>query len=296
MAVEILTRIRNKTNKCLRLLLILLGFFGLLIWATVISLLLRPSLQVSNNKPSGPFSYAQPLINMGYILCTSVIIYSVMSKTFPSSYDLERVRLNVAWLVGLVFVGSSECVATLLYSSVSTDEEDHEAIRKGITLSCSFSFIWAIFIAASGWGLHQRFYTVMLLKMSNSGRNKPASKQATPYPTKDHHLALHDSSHIQITPLVHGPPPIIINSEASAPPQAYSPTDTYTPARNLLQSQILPYPQTPQTLQSTPLSHGSQMPSPCRLTTPQSMNEAGAFSPSINHMTNPLPYGIHSPR
>ncbi|XP_063606171.1 uncharacterized protein LOC134781082 [Penaeus indicus] len=301
MGLELLTWIRRKKNKCLRILLILLGFLGLLIWAIVTSLLLRPSLQAYNNPPSGPLPYAQPLINLGYILCTSVILHSVMSKTFPSSYDLERVRMNVAWLVGLVFVGTSECVATFLYSYFSTDEEDSGAARKGITLSCSLSFTWAIFVAASAWGLHQRFYTVMMLKMSKSGINKPAPKQATPYPTKDHHFAVHDSSHIQITPLVHGPPPIIISSEASAPPQAHSPTDTRTPARSLLQSQILPYPQTPlhtpHTLQSTPLSHGSKMPSPGQpFASPQNMSQVGALSPTMNHMANPLPYGIHSPR
>ncbi|XP_037787174.1 uncharacterized protein LOC119582799 [Penaeus monodon] len=311
MALELMKKIRSKKNASLRIFLIVLGFLGLLIWAIVISLLLHPSLQAFSDPashpydkqlhpcdvPLGPLSYTQPLINVGYILCTSVIIYSVMSKTFPSSYDLERVRKNVAWLVGLVFMGTSECVATFLYTSDSTGE-DYKYTGNTITLSCALSFIWAIFIAATAWGLHQTFYTVMMLKMSRSGINKSFPKHATPYPAKDNRFAVHDSSHIQITPLVHGPPPIIIRSEASVLPQTHSPSDACTPARNLLQSQILPYPQTPlhtsQILQSTPMGHGSRMPSPGHLSTsPQIMSQA--LSPNMTLTTSSLPYGIHSP-
>lgn len=289
----ILKKFRSRKNACLRILVITVGFMGMVIWALVMGLLLRPNLEASDDRSWGYVSVPQLLLNLGYILCTSVIIYSVKSKTFPSAHDLESVRANVAWLVGLVCVGTAECIALFFLPEFADDRDGSRGVNNRITVLCSLSFIWAIFVAAAAWGLHQRFYTVMMRRMSVI----ELAKQAKPYPTKDAHSAVFDSSRVHITPLVHGPPPIIINTDASVSPKAYSPADTRTPSRST-HSHVIPYPPNispTHTPLPTPTGLDSSRPSGQPFPSPQNPGQVGALSPSTNRGAPPLPYGFHSP-
>lgn len=189
-------------SKGLKIVTIVMGAIGMVLWGCAIGFPIGYSMQISDTII---LSVLLIPINICYCYYTARIIYIITSESFPSPMDFRDVRKNCAKLVAATVPGfAGWIVATIWFAKKPTNlyDQSYETV-----FGCSFSFIWTVVVLSLASAYETKVSRTYYGRNGNKKSLLKSRNPLVPFDSLAPEPSQRRSSHYKAEPLPRRPDP-----------------------------------------------------------------------------------------